>query len=256
MMEGGSTRSAVGKIVAVIEALARARKAPTVTELGAALGLSRAQAYRIAAALQEEGVLTRHPRSGRLMFGPRLGAAALRIAGGSPINPLWHKLLQDLREAVGETCNLVVFPDATPTYFDRVEAGWPLTLHFGIGTRVPLHCTSAGKLYLTRLPATERTLLLERMDLHSCTPRTFTDRAALAAHLNELAVEGIGIDLEEFVVGMVAIAVPVLTSDDRLLAALSVHAPTARLPPSGLRGLLPQLRRTAADLGAVFDAVG
>lgn len=256
MTADGGTRSAVGKIVAVIEALAGARKAPTVAELGASLGLSRAQAYRIAAALQEEGVLTRHPKSGRLMFGPRLAAAALRIAGGSPIHPLWHKLLQDLGAAVGETCNLVVFPDATPTYFDRVEAGWPLTLHFGIGTRVPLHCTSAGKLYLTRLTGAERALLLERMDLHPCTPRTHTDRAAFIAHLDELAAEGIGIDLEEFVVGMVAIAVPVLASDGRFLAALSVHAPTARLPAGDLRGLLPRLRRTATDLGAVFDAAG
>lgn len=252
-LDSGSTRSAVGKIVAVLEHLAAARKAQSVADLGAALGLSRAQAHRIVASLTAEGLLCRHPKTGRLLFGPRLGRMALRIAAGSPLQALWHGVLQDLVDKIGETCNIVVVRDGALTYFDRVEVQWPLSLHFKPGSRVPLHCTASGKAYLMQLPARERRMLLSTLPLDPFTPHTVTDRDAMDAHLAELAREDIGIDIEEFVAGMVAIAVPIRSADGQFLAALAVHAPTARLPAEELRGLLPALRRAAQRLGDLFD---
>jgi len=46
----------------------------------------------------------------------------------SSLQPIWHPVLRGVVEQVGETCNLIMFPCATPTYFDRVEANWPLSV--------------------------------------------------------------------------------------------------------------------------------
>lgn len=250
-----STRSAVGKVMAVVEQLASARKSLSVAELSLALGLSRAQAHRIASTLEAQGILARHPKTNRLIFGGRLARLGLRIIAGSPIQPLWHVVLQTVADEIGETCSLLVFKHAAPTYFDRVEVRSPLALHFQIGSKVPLHCSAGGKLYLSQLPRKQRADLVSVLSLRAYTSRTITDPNMLLAHLDMLAQEGIGVDDEELVAGMVAIAVPVWSIDGCLLAALAVHAPSARLPIENIRALVPRLKHAAADLSIILEQV-
>ena len=239
-------------MLTVLETLATSNRSLTVAELATSLGISRPQAHRIVAALEKEGVLARHPRSGRLIFGLRLTRAVLRIAGLSPLPALWRPVLQGIVDEVGETCNLLVFPAATPTYLDRVEARWPLSLNFRIGSRVPLHCTASGKLYLACLPSDARARLLAVLPLPALTPRTITCPAALAAALERGREEDLGLDEEEFVEGMVAIAVPVRDAAGTFLAALAVHAPTVRHSAASLRALSGRLREAAAGVAATI----
>ncbi len=49
----------------------------------------------------------------------------------------------------------------------------------GVGTRVPVCCTAAGKAFLTRMPAAEQQDLTMRLRLTRCTPTTITTKAAL-----------------------------------------------------------------------------
>lgn len=247
-------RTPDGRLITVVEILSSLPRPPTVAELGQHLGVSRPQAYRVAAALEREGVLARHPVSGRLVFGLRLARAAVRLAGHSGLAPLWRPVLQALVDEIGETCNLLAFPAATPTYLDRVEARWPLAIHMRVGSRVPLHCTAGGKLFLAELRAPARDVLLAHVPLPRLTPRTAGTEADLRERLAAVAADGFSVDDEEFMEGMVAIAVPVRGSDRRLLAALAIHAPTARQSVGSLRDLLPRLRAAAAALTAIMEA--
>ena len=60
-------------------------------------------------------------------------------------------------------------------YLDRVESAWPFGLRFEPGSRVPLHCTSMGKLFLSQLPDKKRALLLRSIPLYRYTENTITD---------------------------------------------------------------------------------
>src|SRR3984885_10037759 len=73
-----SRKSAVGNLLGLLEYLSSLRRGASVVQIGDALGLSRSQAHRIVKSLTEEGVLSRHPRSGRVIFGPRMAGIALR----------------------------------------------------------------------------------------------------------------------------------------------------------------------------------
>ncbi len=248
-----STRIPGGRLLHVLEALATSGRSLTVIELGKMIGVSRPQAHRIVSQLEQDGILARHPRSGRVIFGLRLTRAVLRIASLSSLPSLWHPVLQRVVDQVGETCNLLIFPAATPTYLDRVEARWPLSVHFPIGSRVPLHCTAGGKLYLSCISAGKRERLIAALPLPALTPRTITCHEALSRALNAARQQDIGLDQEEFIEGMVAIAVPVRNSAGTFLAALAVHAPTARHSPTSLLALLPLLRTAAASVAALLE---
>ena len=242
-----------GRVLHVLEALATSGRSLTVAELGQAIGVSRPQAHRIVATLEKGGVLARHPRSGRVIFGLRLTRAVLRIAGLSPLPPLWRPVLQSVVDEVGETCNLLTFPAAVPTYLDRVEARWPLSVRLPIGSRVPLHCTASGKLYLGCLPPVPRRRLIDALPLPTLTPHTLTTPEALVAALDASRDQDVGLDQEEFIAGMVAIAVPVRGTGGEFLAALAVHAPTVRHSVQSLLTLLPTLRAAASAIAALIE---
>ena len=246
-------RHPVNRSLDLIEMLASARRSLTVAEIGEALGVSRPQAHRIVAGLERSGVLARHPRSRRVIFGSRLARAALRIGSMSSLQPIWHPVLRGVVEQVGETCNLITFPRATPTYFDRVEANWPLAVRFQAGSEVPLHCTAGGKLYIANLAACERELLLRHLPLPPCTGNTITDPDELRRDLHQAAADGFASDREEFIQGMVAVAVPIRSGKGVFLGALGMHAPGARHGPDGLRAFLPALRRGADGLAAILE---
>ncbi len=97
-------------------------------------------------------------------------------------------------------------------YLDRVESDWPLQIRLNIGSRVPLHCTASGKLFLSLAPASLLKALFQSHPLRKHTPRTIVDIAALETELDKIRETKIGTDNEEFIEGMTAAAVPVMDS--------------------------------------------
>ena len=59
-------------------------------------------------------------------------------------------------------------------YLDRAETHWPLRMQLPIGTKVPLHCTSRGKLFLSLLPKEQLSSLIGNLNLEQKTVNTLT----------------------------------------------------------------------------------
>ena len=72
--------------------------------------------------------------------------------------------LRQLSEEVGETCNITIPDGSQMRYLDRVETHCPLRMEFMIGTKVPLHCTASGKLFLSQLPGEQMSSLIENLN--------------------------------------------------------------------------------------------
>ena len=78
--------------------------------------------------------------------------------------------------------------------------------------------------------------------LESQTEHTLTDPDALKAEIEAIRERGYSTDNEEFMDGMVAVAVPILDAQKRLMSTLSVHAPTQRVTLDDLKAHLPRLQ--------------
>jgi DNA-binding IclR family transcriptional regulator len=154
---------------------------------------------------------------------------------------------------VGETFNLVVHDQCFGTYFDRIEANWPLKVRFNVGSTVPLHCTAGGKLYLSLLPEIERRLVLESLPLSPFTNRTFTDRWIFEKHLAEIAARDYSTNQEEFFPRLIAVGVPVRDAGKRLLATLVMPASMSRMSLVEAETYVPRMRQAAARLGSVLE---
>ena len=83
-------------------------------------------------------------------------------------------------------------------YIDRVESKWPFGLKFEPGSRVPLHCTSMGKLFLSEMPEAKRRELLQVSTLHRYTENTICDAATLDREAGEIKKRGYSVTIRNF----------------------------------------------------------
>ena len=241
------------KAVAILEAMATVRRPLGVTEVGVLLGLPKPTAHRIVRMLESEGLLQREPGSRRFVPGARLVRLGLGVVAASMLSAPRHAILEALSQKIGETCNFGVMADSHVVYLDRVESAWPFGLRFERGSRVPLHCTSMGKLFLSLMPAKKCALLLRSMPLYRYTENTITDAARLEAELENIRSAGVSTDNQEFLAGVVCVAVPVRDTNKQPVAALAVSAPLARMTlQQGLQHV-PLLKAAAEQLTVTID---
>ncbi len=224
----------------------------TLAQLVGLMGVPKSTLMRLLRTLELHGYVVRLPEEGGFVTGQAATSLALQTLRGPSVRRACRAVLRSLVQKLGETCNLTV-PDAGRVlYLERVETSEPLRMHLQPGTWVPMHCTASGKLFLASMSAVEQQNILAHLPLPRHSPHTITDLDALRAELARIAKQGIGMDNEEFVRGMIAIAVPVVGHDGRPVAAVACHAPTARLSMSALLDNVTPMRAAAEAMKTVL----
>ena len=99
-----------------------------------------------------------------------------------------------------------------------------------VGSEVPLHASSAGKLVLAELDGAELAAWLDANPLASFTERTMTDPETLRAELARVRRQGWAELVDELEDGLTSISVPVLSPRGSLVGIVGVSGPTFRLP--------------------------
>lgn len=234
----------------LLELLSAAPGPLTAAEVGRDSGLPRATVHRLLMTLEDEGFAIRDLDGRGWSVGPRAARLGWAMAQGAEAVAERRAILRRLAEDLGESCNLAVPDDHAMRYVERVETDWPLQIRLPVGTRVPLHCTAAGKAYLASLSVPRFQRLLAHLPLTARTPRSITRAEDLAAAVAEIRRAGHAEDDEEMIEGMVALAVPVRSTGGQLLGTVSFHAPTQRLDIAAARARLDRLKAAAAELEA------
>ncbi|MEL6680935.1 MAG: IclR family transcriptional regulator, partial [Pseudomonadota bacterium] len=213
----------------------------TPTEVNEMLGLPKPTVHRLFHTLEAEGFLQRDLDGKSYSPGRRLRKLAVNVLSSLRVRTARLAILNDLAEAVGETCNIATPDRDAMVYLDRVETKWPLRIQLPVGTTVPFNCTASGKMYLSTLKPSHLDRYIASAKLARATERSMTDPGELRREMREIKKRGYSTDNEEFMVGMTAVAVPILDDQSRLLSTLSVHAPIQRVSLDQLIEHLPRL---------------
>lgn len=241
------------KPFAFLEAITQTERALSVSELSALLDVPQPTAHRIVHMLEADGLLEREPGTRRYGPAARLVRLGLGIVTTAVRGAPRRAILEALSREIGETCNFGVMVGNHVKYLDRVEAAWPFGLRFEPGSRVPLHCTSMGKLFLSYLGPDQRGRLLAAAPLHTYTEHTLTDLVRLEVEFERIRTLEVSTDNQEFLAGVVCVAVPVRAPNRAVAAALAVSAPVARMSLERALNFVPLLQNAAEQISATFD---
>jgi IclR family transcriptional regulator, acetate operon repressor len=247
-----TTGSSAERSLRLLARLAEEGRPISLAELAADLSLPKGTAHRLCMQLLESGFIARDINERDYVVGPALRKLSLVTLNHGAIRGLRHQVLTELVTQIGETCNITTLDGASVLYLDRVEAPWPWRLTLAVGEHVPLHCTASGKLFLAFSPAKQRDLLISQLTLTPMTDATITTPAGLRAECEKVAAAGYALDQQEFVDGLLAIAVPIINDHGVIRAALAVHAPVSRLPLTQALAKLPALHAAAERLKSLL----
>ena len=237
----------------ILEEIFSAKGPSTISTLSRELGIPKTTVHRIVHSLVNAGWLDFSAfADGELQLGRKLRRVALDALQEDVDYTVRHGILRDLVQRVGETCNLTAPHGDEALYLDRVESSWPLRLTLDAGAHVPMHCTASGKLFLAHKEPESLDQFFGRQriagGLQALTSQTMTSQAVLTRHLKKIRQQGYSLDQEEFISGLVAIAVPVFDQQQRVVAALAMHGPTARVDQKRCLEMLPLLERASRRL--------
>jgi IclR family acetate operon transcriptional repressor len=241
-----------GKAFSILEVISLNPEPTTLPEIIRATGMSKPTAHRIVNLLVDMRFLERDAFDRGFIEGVSLVGLAYRTVAAAAPRSLRHTVLQGLSELVGETCNYGILSGGEVVYLDRVEGKWPLGLRFDAGSSVPAHCTAIGKLMLSSLPEVELFASIDAMPRPSYTANTITKTELLLAALENICRDGIGTDNQEFMHGVVCVAVPVIGQGGRFLGGVAISAPEARMTLNEMLGFVPPMKEAAGKLSATY----
>jgi IclR family transcriptional regulator, pca regulon regulatory protein len=235
--------------MAVIQVFSREHPSLTLSEVARLTGITRATARRILLTLERLG----HVRSDGRYFSLTPRVLTLGWAYLSSLN-LWEiaqPLMEDLVDQTKESCSAATLDLPDIVYVARVPTRRIMTIALGVGTRLPAHATSMGRVLLADLPEGELEAFLAGTQLQRFTETTITDPAELTAALREVRAQGFAFVDEELEIGLRSIAAPVTGRDGRTIAAVNVSAAAARVSIDEMRErFLPALLQTTELISA------
>lgn len=243
---GAGVRS-VDRAATVLEVLAR-RGDARVTDVAAELAVHKSTAFRLLVALEEHGLVEQDQDRGRY----RLGFGLVRLAGAvtarMEVNRAGRAVCERLARELGETVNIAVVQAHYAVNVDQVQGPGAVAAQNWVGQLTPLHATSSGKVLLAHLSQPRRAELVEAAGLTRYTPATITTRAALERQLREVRERGYATAVEEYELGLNAVAAPIRAQRGDVVAAVSASGPAYRLSVERLAQYTPALVAGAARI--------
>lgn len=236
------------RLLLVVEEVARQGVPVTPSEINQHLGLPKPTIHRLFATLEAEGFLQRNLDGKSYAPGPRLRSLAVDVLSSRKFRTARLAVMEALAEDIGETCNLAIPDRDEMLYLERVETKWPLRIRLPVSSRVPLYCTASGKLYLSSLSCAQLDGYLLHAKLERHTSRTITDHDLLRKEIKRVRRNRYAQDNEEFMEGMVALAVPINDQRGRLLSTIAFHAPLQRMTMEMASKHVERLREAADEL--------
>ena len=220
-----------------------------VTELSKRLKLHKNNVFRLLATLESRGYIEQN----RATENYRLGLKSLEL-GQTFIKQMGllrqaKPILEKMVEECNETSYVAIFKEGYIVYLDVVETDLTVRVVSRVGSRLPAHCTAAGKVHLAFMSEEEIDSILPNREMKGYTPTTITSREALKEELKIVAEQGFAIDNEELDPGVRCVAAPIRDYTRRIVGAVSVSGPSMRFSDERIeKELVPLVLQASEEL--------
>ncbi len=240
----------VEKTMRLVEIMARSGAPQKLQSIAQEAQMPASTALRMLNTLLKLGYINQDPET--LKYSLSLKFSHLGEQAAAQVSPtaLAHPLLAMLGRQTGECTCFAEEQDDQAVYLDVLSdsADSILTITRRIGKRAPLYCTGVGKLFLLNDTHEELEQYFQRTPIVRYTDNTITSLSELEREMEAIRARGYAVDNEECDRGARCIAAPVRNYTGRVVAGISVTAPSQRMTPERMESLAPLVLGTAAQI--------
>jgi len=242
--------------LAVIKAFSADSPSMTITAAAHRTGFPRAVTRRYLLTLCELGYVDE--LDGLFTLTPKVLDLGFTYLSTISVAELAEPHMERLVATLHESCSLAVLDRREVVYVGRVPAKRIMSVNLVVGSRLPAHATSMGKVLLAHLSPHELDAFFVGPPLPQLTRNTLCEERVLRKTL--VRARGWAIADEESEEGIRSVAAPIFKRDGKVAAAINISAHASRVPLEKLCEhylplLLEAARAISKSLGAKIQEV-
>lgn len=210
----------------ILEYFADRLRPASAAEMADDLDWPRSSTFKLIGTLAAKGYLYEPQARGGYYPSARWLNLAEKVARADPLPAELHRLVQEVSAATGETTALAAPAGTFAVMLDVQESRQPVRYFADIGSRVPIHASSAGRALMAQMSVDERESLYRKIDFEPWSPTAPMSSTQIEAMLSEAAERGYHQSNAEYTPDLAGIALALPVAGRRL--SIVVVGPVSR----------------------------
>ncbi|MGD8302761.1 MAG: IclR family transcriptional regulator [Desulfobacterales bacterium] len=237
----------VKKAFAILSAISASSQGLGVSELANNLKMAKSTVHGMTSALEELGAVMRDPSTKKY----KLGFTLLEIGRSAytqiDLQTSARPVMENLMEKTQTSVFLGILNWDHVTILDIVESSQDLKITAPIGTTIPMLAGAVGKVFLASMDREQARKIVESKGLPRFTDNSILDTASYFRELNQVSEQGFAVDDEEYILGVRAVAAP-LMGLGQLRSAIWIVGFKASLDENKMQTLTGETHQAAVEI--------
>ncbi|KPJ77513.1 MAG: hypothetical protein AMJ54_07880 [Deltaproteobacteria bacterium SG8_13] len=246
---------AIDKCFAILDLFSRSTAPLGVSEISRQLQLNKSTVFQILHTLADLQVLEKG-LDDKFTFGHRLYSLGIAAGEGSALIQTVHPHLVAINRKTTLSAFLGIRSGMDAVIIDKVDTAYDIKISSEIGMRIPLLAGAGGKALLAQLSDEELEQVLNGNRLKKYTASSCVNKSRYKKEVLLVRENGLAIDREEYIEGIIAYAVPLKTRKEKLQAAVWAVGLKRQLTEQQLPAVARYLREVGEQINHRFALNG
>jgi DNA-binding IclR family transcriptional regulator len=209
----------------ILERFGQGTERMRLSEIARDIGISRSSAFRLVQTLKVLGYLERDEETKSYRLGSRVLSLGYAFLASKDVVEIARPILERLRDETGCSSHIGILDGNEVVYVGRVPSLQPVATNIRVGSRLPAHATTMGRMLLAYRSESEVKRLYGRAKLQRYSTRTPGSYEELSAQLAGDRARGYAISHSSYEQGIASVAAPVFGAGGAIVAAINVSGP-------------------------------
>jgi len=237
----------VKKAFEILGALSSSKEGLGVSEIARGLNMAKSTVHGMTSTLEELGAVMRDPYTKRYRLGFTLFELGRLAYSQIDLKTLARPIMEELMEKTQASVFLGILNWDHVTVLDIVESRQDLKITAPIGATIPLFAGAVGKVFLASMEEKQAEKIIQSQGLTRFTENTIVDPKLYYQELRRVRKMGYAADDEEYILGVRAVASPIVGLG-QLMSAIWVVGFKASLDEKKMKDLITLTRKAAEDI--------
>ncbi|MEA4896289.1 MAG: IclR family transcriptional regulator [Oscillospiraceae bacterium] len=241
----------VAKAFRLLDILTEAKSALSLAELSERSGCPKSTVYGLLSTMRESSVVEQQS-DGRYFLGVRLFEYGCAVSGCWSVSELSRPYLQHLSTKTGESVFLSVLNRNEAITIDQVQSRAGLRVVSEVGTRLPLHCTSQGKMFLASMSGAEAMRIFKSRPIPAYTPQTLVSWAKMEYELAAIRQQNYAVEDGEYKIGLQSVSAPIRDISGQVKYAVGIVGMFHSVQSQEFKNAILLTQSTAAQISTAL----
>lgn len=203
-------------VVELLEFFARHGEPATLAEIADALEWPRSSTFNLVGTLVEKGYFYEPRQRGGYFPSPRWHSVIQAIDDRDPLPSALLDLVDEISRRVGETTALGCASGLSVVFLHVRESRQPIRYFAEVGTRVPIHASSAGRAILGQMKPREREQIYRKLVFEKYSDTTPMGIEQIESELRAFSERGYHHSNSEYIADLAGVSFPIALDLRRL----------------------------------------